>query len=204
MRSRPWLTWSIAGAIAALCLGLAPLLILLPLLGRDYTDGSGGYAGLLAGFGAGTVLGAVAAVRWSGPRRGVAGQLGVTAVGLPMGVLAMPGSAVVAVVSVVVAAAGYGLFGVVWTTALQDQVPSEVLGRVAAVDTALGLGAMPLGYLLGGQLAQGIGLHQSLVPLAPSAVVAGLAPLAVSSVRGYGLVGLKAEETDPAHSQTGK
>ncbi|MFG2721429.1 MFS transporter [Streptomyces sp. NPDC048416] len=117
------------------------------------------------------------------PPPGGAGQLGVAAVGLPMFVLAVPGPVVVAVVAVAVAGAGYGLFGVVWTTALQEQVPSEVLGRVAAVDTALGLGAMPLGYLMGGQLAHGIGLHQSLALLAPAAVIAGLAPLAVSSVR---------------------
>jgi MFS family permease len=182
---RPWLAWSIASAITALCLGLAPLLILLPLLGRDYTTGSGGYATLLAGFGAGTVVGAAAAARLGGPRRGVLAQAGIAVVAVPMAFLAVPGSVIAAVAAVAVAGAGYGLFGVVWTTALQEQVPAAVLGRVAAVDTALGLGAMPLGYLLGGQLAHWAGPHLALALLAPAAAAAALAPLAVQSVRSY-------------------
>jgi hypothetical protein len=72
---------------------------------------------------------------------------------------------------------------VTWTTTLQEQVPSHALARVSAYDWLGSLVIMPLGFALAGPAAVVFGLDQTLLGAAALMVTAGLAALAVPSVR---------------------
>ena len=51
---------------------------------------------------------------------------------------------------------GFGLFGVLWETALAQHIPPHALSRVTAYDWMGSLALLPLGYVLFGVLADSI------------------------------------------------
>jgi MFS family permease len=84
---------------------------------------------------------------------------------LPMLVLGTDPQVVPLVLLAFAAGAGMEVFGIGWTTALQEHVPEEVLSRVFAYDALGSFVAIPVGQLLAGPLAQWLG--------APEVAVAG-------------------------------
>jgi hypothetical protein len=93
------------------------------------------------------------------------------------------------------AVAGYGIaigclgfLNPVWETAVQREVPGEVLARVTAYDWLVSLAAMPLGYALGPALASAVGPAWPLGGSAVLVIIALLVPTLVPSVRDLRLV----------------
>ena len=56
--------------------------------------------------------------------------------------------------------AGLEVFGIGWSTALQEHIPEEVLSRVFSYDALGSFLAIPLGQLLAGPLASYFGAQQ--------------------------------------------
>jgi len=80
----------------------------------------------------------------------------------------------------VLVGAGIGVWGVMWSTAVQTQVPGEVLNRVHAYEVAGSVGLYPLGSALAGPAAHAFGTTRVL---AVGVLVALLTPAALLLAR---------------------
>jgi len=100
--------------------------------------------------GAGTVAGGLLAIRWKPARPLAAGGVAMLAYPLyPLGiVLGWPVWLLAAAQAAV--GAGIGVWGVMWATSVQTQVPGEVLNRVHAYEVAGSVGMYPIGSALAG------------------------------------------------------
>ncbi|MGI8613085.1 MAG: MFS transporter [Nocardioidaceae bacterium] len=112
-----------------------------------------------------------------------AGMIGALGIGAPMLLLGISPRVLPLVAAALLSGAGTEVFGIGWSTALQEHVPGPVLSRVASYDALGSFVAIPIGELLVGPLTHLLG--QRTVVLAGTAifVLVGLATLLSSSVR---------------------
>ncbi|GAA4670500.1 MFS transporter [Phytohabitans rumicis] len=172
--SRPWVAASIGMATIIMTLVVPPAYVVLALVANERLGGPGAYGAVLAAVGFGSVVGLVCVGRLEPRRPGVVATAALfTIVGMLVSLAFLPLAGVMACWAV--AGAGMGIYNLLWTTALQKDVPDELLGRVFALDE-LGSGAFrPLGYLLTGPVVALVGTHSVL--LAGALTVAVVAPL---------------------------
>jgi hypothetical protein len=103
------------------------------------------------------------------------------AVPLVLFAVAAPAWAVVAAYGLAMACLGF--LNPVWETAVQQEVPAEVLARVSAYDWLVSLGAMPLGYVLGPVLARELGYAWPLTGAAVLVLLTLSIPVSLPGVR---------------------
>ncbi|ROQ31628.1 Na+/melibiose symporter-like transporter [Streptomyces sp. PanSC19] len=141
------------------------------------TEGNTAYAATITAYALGAVAGGFAARRIAertGRIRAVflAGTV-QTACLVLMGAVPVLGVSIGAM-------AVFGLMGTVWnvqqTTLMQERAPEGMLGRIAAAFRTLAVAGAPLGALLGGAAAAGLGPHT------PALLAAALFALAVASL----------------------
>ena len=164
VRQTRWLIASLFGAALANFVGMTPLTVLLPLLVRTVLHGSALSLGLVfAAGGAAGVLASLVVARIGAPRRRVTVLWTAYAVG-GLAILAMAFAPNVWVVGLL-SAIEIGLFiygDVLWVAMMQELVPRDVLGRVSSLVYLLAFSLGPLGILLGGAVAAGIGIRETL------------------------------------------
>ncbi|MFE5589801.1 MFS transporter [Streptomyces sp. NPDC056549] len=138
--------------------------------------GNAGYAATITGYALGAVAGGFLARRIAertGRMRAV-----FLAGTVQTGCLLLMGAVPVLAVTIG-AMAVFGFMGTVWnvqqTTLMQERAPEGMLGRIAAAFRTLAVAGAPLGALLGGAAAAGLGPH------APVLLAAALFALAVAS-----------------------
>lgn len=153
--ARPWLRVSLAAfAVLNLCVS-APLAVLVPVYVREHLGLGAGALGLLfAVEGVGGGLAAVVASAARAPRRRVvATHAAFAASGAALALLGVTAAFAVAVGCL--AAAGFLLEigNVHWATALQENVPGDILGRVSSVDWLVSGSLLPAGIAAVGALA---------------------------------------------------
>ncbi|MFD6415020.1 MFS transporter [Streptomyces sp. NPDC060194] len=143
--------------------------------------------GLLnAALGAGTVLGGLLAIRYRPARPLAAGAVAILAYPLyPLGLVLGWPVWLLATAQVLVGA-GIGVWGVMWATSVQTQVPGEVLNRVHAYEVAGSVGMYPIGSALAGPAVGAFGTDTVLVVGALVAFLTALALLAVRPIRTLG------------------
>ena len=78
---------------------------------------------------------------------------------------------------------GIAVFGTLWDTTLQQQIPPVALSRVSAYDWLGSVALIPLGYALTGPLASTLSVTGTLWLAAAWTVLGGAAALAVPAVR---------------------
>lgn len=84
------------------------------------------------------------------------------------------------------AVAGYAgliFFGVAWETAIQDDVPHRVLGRVASWDYLTSFIAMPIGNAMAGPLSDAYGMNKVLTACAAVLLLSAVAQLLIPGGR---------------------
>lgn len=178
VRSQRWLVASLLGAGLANFVGMAPLTVLLPLLVRTTLHASPFALGLV--FAAGGAAGVVASLivaRLGSPRLFVTVLWTAYAVGgVAMAALALaPNAVVVGLINAV--GVGLLIYGdVLFFAMVQRLVPREFLGRVSSLIFLLAFSLGPLGILMGGAVAEGIGVRTTL---AAGGVTSGLLCLIV-------------------------
>ncbi|MFI8237330.1 MFS transporter [Streptomyces sp. NPDC085866] len=192
-RSRTWL-W---GVIAVWCVYMIAVWgPTVPLVATEVVQHHGprAYGLVNSALGAGTVIGGLLALRLRPRRMLRAGALALFAffgfpatVGAGLGVPAMAAGAAVA-------GAGMSFWGVMWSTSVQTQVPSDVLNRIHAYDVAGSLAMMPVGQALAGPAAAALGADHVLLVSATMSVVVAAALLSVPAIRGL----VRAEARTPA------
>ncbi len=161
-------TVAITNAVDAPLVGVA-----IPVFARETFGSATALGFLVAGFGAGAVLGslAFAVVGHRLPRRRtyiMAFQL----TALPLGVLALTPALGVGVAALTVAGVAASPLNPILMTVAQERVPSALRGRVFGASTALALAAMPLGLLLGGLLIEQAGVIVTLGAIAATYLAA--------------------------------
>ena len=157
----PWLLWTLLYATLWVLVVVGPEEVLLPFLIRERIGEDPRLFGfLLAGYGAGGVLGSIFVSSRKLPRRYL------TTMNLVWGFSTVPFIIVgftdqywLLMASLFVVGFGFSYGNVIWGTLLQRRVPRHMLGRVSSLDFFVSLALMPLSMALAGPLAQVLSLQ---------------------------------------------
>ncbi|MEE1808950.1 MFS transporter [Streptomyces sp. BE133] len=147
-RSRTWLwTYTAAGTVVVAA-WLAGFQLLGPVIAAEHYSGARFWGLVQGAFAFGLLAGTVVCLRWK-PHRLLAVAV-VTGSGLclPPAALGMGLDLPWVLLSAVLAGVGLDVAIVAWTTALQQHVPQEELGRVSSFNGVGERIAIPLGYLI--------------------------------------------------------
>lgn len=181
VRQRPWVA-------AVLLMAMAQLLLLIPacsvLLPKAFADSgeTASYGYVLAIGAVGGLLGGLAAGHVHPRRRGLVAMLALLAfVVEPLALLADAPPWVLAA-AWFTASLGLGPFLVYWETALQQDVPRELLARVISLDWMCSFALLPLGLAVVGPVVDAVGRDAVLWTGVVAAVVPPLLCLPVPGV----------------------
>jgi MFS family permease len=197
-RSRTWLWLVVAAAAVLVCVQVGVLSTLGPAIAKD-TIGKGPWGLVLSAEAAGFLLMSVLLLRVSFRYPLRAGMVGLAMPAVLMVLLGARPATVPLVTAAFVAGMGSELFGIGWTTALQEQIPLESLSRVASYDALGSFVAMPVGQILAGPMARWFGRDQVAIGGGIIFGVISLAVLAAPSVRNLQRVGVVRSDPASAH-----
>jgi MFS family permease len=172
-----WLFATLAFAILYVLVVIGPIEVLLPFAVRDRTGGGPeSYSLVLAAFGIGSAVGALAVSSLRLPRRYLTVMLLCWGVGaLPMAAFGLATALWVMVVASLVVGVTDAAATVIWGTLLQRRVPPQLLGRVSSLDFFVSLALMPVSMALAGPVGERVGLP-------PTFVVAAVVPTVLAVV----------------------
>jgi MFS family permease len=137
----------------------------LGVLGPLRVNGSGGaasWAVITTALAAGTVVGAVVAVRLRPARPLALAVVVLAGFSLPIGALALSAPLAATAAAAFLAGVSVDVFSVLWDTALQQHVPREALSRVSAFDWLGSFGLAPVALVVAGPLVDSFGLSTVL------------------------------------------
>jgi MFS transporter, DHA3 family, tetracycline resistance protein len=177
MLRTPWLLWTLLFASMFVLVVLGPIEVLLPFIAQDrFTDGARAYGFILAFFGFGSALGALAVSSARLPRRYLTVMMAMWSLGsIPLVIVGITSSFPLMAAATFVIGVTDGAGMVIWGTLLQRRVPTEMLGRVSSLDFFVSLAFMPVSFAIAGPLSkvvsiQTIFLAAGLVPVLLAAV----------------------------------
>lgn len=157
--------------------------VLGPVVAQQDLGGAWAWAAIRAGLGAGSVAGALLALRVDPARPMLVASLCFLVFPAPLALLAIPAAAPLVVAGAVAGGLGLMLGNTLWETAQQRHVPGPVLSRVNAYDQLGSLVAYPVGLAAWGPIAAAIGTGEALWLAFALMLAAGAALLAVGDVR---------------------
>ncbi len=172
MLQTPWLLWTLLFASMFVLVVLGPIEVLLPFIAKQrFEDGARMFGFILAFFGAGSALGALAVSSGRLPRRYLTVMLTMWSVGsIPLVVFGFTSSFALMAVATFVIGFTDGAGMVIWGTLLQRRVPTEMLGRVSSLDFFVSLAFMPVSFAIAGPLSKVVSMQTIFL-------VAGIAPV---------------------------
>jgi Major Facilitator Superfamily len=186
VRARTWYWASLIGhGTCNFALGM--LMTTGPLIAVTELGGKAVWLATLEASAAGYLAGALIAGRIRISRGVLAVDLVLTSFAAPLVLFGLAAPAWADVAAYGLAAVGLGFASPVWLTAVQQEIPAEVLARVSAYDWLVSLGAQLLGYAAGPVLAQAAGFTWPLSGAAILVVITLLVPASLPSVRGLRL-----------------
>ncbi|WP_437438120.1 tetracycline efflux MFS transporter Tet(V) [Mycolicibacterium rhodesiae] len=180
MLRTPWLLWTLLFASVFVLVVLGPIEVLLPFIADDrFDDGARMYGFILAFFGMGSALGALA-VSWGRlPRRYLTVMMAMWGVGsVPLVIIGFTSSFSLMALATFVVGVTDGAGMVIWGTLLQRRVPTEMLGRVSSLDFFVSLAFMPVSFAIVGPLSKVVSMQAIFL-------VAGIAPVVLAAVAMY-------------------
>jgi predicted MFS family arabinose efflux permease len=181
--SHTWLWVIVLWASTFLCIVVAPLITLGPVVAKESLGGPAAWGLIAAGWGVGSLCGGVLSLRWKPARPMFACSALCLLMAPPVALLALRAPALMIALAQVLSGMSMGLFGALWQTTLQQHVPEESLSRVSAWDWMGTFAFLPLGLILVGPVSDAIGISTTLWIAAGYVVVSTLAVLMVPSVR---------------------
>ena len=181
MLRTPWLLWTLLFASMFVLVVLGPIEVLLPFIAKDrFADGARMYGFILAFFGVGSALGALAVSSGRLPRRYLTVMMAMWSVGsIPLVVVGVTSSFPLMAAATFVIGVTDGAGMVIWGTLLQRRVPTEMLGRVSSLDFFVSLAFMPVSFAIVGPLSKVVSMQTIFL-------VAGMAPVLLAAVAMYG------------------
>jgi len=180
MLRTPWLLWTLLFASLFVLVVLGPIEVLLPFIANDrFDDGARMYGFILAFFGMGSALGALAVSSGRLPRRYLTVMMAMWGVGsIPLVIVGFTSSFTLMAAATFVVGVTDGAGMVIWGTLLQRRVPTEMLGRVSSLDFFVSLAFMPVSFAIVGPLSKVVSMQTIFL-------VAGIAPVALAAVAMY-------------------
>ena len=161
-RSRQWL-WSIVTQFSSYGFFVfAPFYVLGAVVAQRSLGGAAGWGTVLAVQGLGSVVASVVMLRVRPRRPLLVAEVGLFGFALPLVALAAGAPFAVVVATSFVSGASIGVFGPLWDTTMQSQLPPEVLSRASAYDWFGSMVFLPLGFALAGTLARILGIDGTL------------------------------------------
>lgn len=160
--------------------------VLAPVWARESGAGVAVLGTLFAVMSGASVVGALVAARWGETlpryRTYVVAFLVCGAPRFVVMALESPLWAVFAVTAVAGVASGF--LNPILGAVVLERIPAHLLGRVTSLETALCFSLMPLGGILGGLAAAGLGISPALLVAGATYLLATMAPTRVPSFRG--------------------
>lgn len=170
--SRTWL-WAIVLQFAiVLAVEFGSFNVLGPAVAKRDLGGPGAWGGVLAAQSFGLVLTGTVMLKWQPRRILLTATLGVFPLVLPLFALAGPAPLAVVIASAFLAGVGIEVFGVLWDTAMQQEIPGERLSRLSAYDALGSFILMPVGLAAMGPVASVIGTRTAFLGSAAVIVIA--------------------------------
>ena len=182
-RSRTWLWVIVLQFSFLLMVTLGAFSVLGPAVADEELGGAKAWGAILTAQTAGLVAGGLLGLRFRPRRMLVAATLGILLAPAPLIALGFPLSVPAIAAVAFCAGVGYEVFGLLWHTTMQQEIPTEKLSRVYSYDALGSVGLVPLGYAIAGPLADAIGVRATLWGAAAVGVIVTLAVLAVPGVR---------------------
>ncbi|MGN6798690.1 MAG: MFS transporter [Gaiellaceae bacterium] len=170
--SRQWLWATVIqfGIVNALYTGT--LLVLGPAVAKRHLGGPAAWAAVLVAIEMGVIASGLVLLRWR-PRRILrTATFGAFGLALPLIALARPEP--LALVIIAAFAAGYltEIFGVLWDTTYQQEIPHDKLSRLSAYDAIGSWALMPVGFAVAGPLGAAVGTRATFIGAALFVVIA--------------------------------
>lgn len=181
--SRTWL-WAIVlqfGFVNAVVSGTEN--VLGPVTAKDHLGGPTAWGLILTATSLGLIAGGLIVLRFRPRRILLAATLGyLLSIPLLLG-LADPLPLLGLLPLALLAGVGNETFGVLWDTAMQQEIPQEKLSRVSSYDALGSFALIPLGLAAAGPIADLIGTRETFIGAAAISLVATLAVLTSRDVR---------------------
>jgi predicted MFS family arabinose efflux permease len=182
-RSRQWL-WVVVAQFAVLVMGLqAGHGVLGPLIAKESLGGPAAWSAFLAGEALGTIVGVIVSIRLRPSRPILLGVLLCLPAAAPYLLLASGAALWLIVLGAFMLGVCFDVFGVLWQTTLQREIPAESLSRVSSYDALGSLMFGPIGLLLAGPVAAWVGTREALLWCGGLVLVSTLAALLSPGVR---------------------
>jgi hypothetical protein len=182
-RSRTWL-WTIVVQFSLLNAALVSAMgVLGPVVAKERLGGAAAWGAILTCESAGLFAGGLLMLRTRPQRLLLTANLGVLLAGLPVFLLGFPAPTFAIAGGAVIAGIGLETFGVLWDTAMQQNVPQEKLSRVYSYDALGSFVLIPVAQGIVGPVAETFGTRATLFGACAIALAATLGVLGVADVR---------------------
>jgi MFS family permease len=181
--SRQWL-WAIVlqfGLVNAAQAGAVA--VLGPLVAKDHLGGAAGWGVVLTAQSLGFVLCGFLMLRWQPQRILRVATFSVFSLALILVALAIPLPLPAVVVAAFATGFGIEIFGVLWDTSIQQEIPQEKLSRISSYDALGSWVLMPIGFIVAGPIGAAVGTRTAFLGAAIFVVVATSAVLFSRDVR---------------------
>jgi Major Facilitator Superfamily len=181
--SRTWL-WAIViqfGVVNAAQTGAVD--VIGPKVAKQHLGGAGAWGAFLTATSIGLVASGILLMRWRPQRLLYVATLAVFPFALPLLALAVPVSTPLLVATGLLWGVASEVFGVMWTVAMQQQIPQDKLSRVYSYDMLGSFVLMPLGVAAAGPVSALVGDRIALVGCAVLTIAATVPVLFSRDVR---------------------
>ena len=182
-RSRTWLWVIVLQFSLLLMVTMGAFSVLGPVVADEELGGAKAWGLILTAQAAGLVAGGLLGLRFRPRRMLAAATLGILVMPAPLVALGFPlGVPAIAAVAFC-AGVGIEIFGLLWHTTMQQEIPADKLARVYSYDALGSIGLVPVGYALAGPVAEAVGVRATLWGAAAVGAAVTLAVLLVRDVR---------------------
>ena len=181
--SHTWLWTMVLQFTLIVAAGEAVFGLIGPAVTREMMNGAVDWGFIVAGFGVGTLVGGVLAMRLHPkyPMR-FAAICVFSFCGVSL-MLSIPATVWIIVLAAFVQGVTGQFFSVLWYTTLQKKVPGNMLSRISAYDHLGSIALAPMGIVVGGFLYEAFGFRPTLLLAAAAVVLPTALVLCVRDVR---------------------
>lgn len=180
---RTWLWVTVVAAAFINAGSRAGFGVLGPVLAERRFGGAAGWSVVLGAYAVGTITGVVVAGRIRPRRPLYVAAWCATLLAAPFVALGLGAPLAVVVAAALISGVAFDVFGVLWQTTVQREVPGEVLSRVSAYEYVGAYALGPLGVALAGPVELAVGAEVGLLGAAVVLVGAALVVCATPDVR---------------------
>jgi len=183
VRRRRWM-WTFMPALTAYHLIALPCVLALgPVIADSELGGAGSWAVIVTCFGAGTILGAILALRLRAERPMLVCTICFLAAACQPIIIGFAGSTAAIAGFELLAGIGVSAGFTLWETTLGREIPPGSLSRVTSLDWFTTAGAMPLGFAFVAAVAAALGTRPTMLAASLTVLALLFAALAVGDVR---------------------